>query len=62
MIDSSKPLPMPAAGSAFALLHQYLHHTRLLGSISSALYYGASLPALPAGTAHHNPGRQGAQW
>ena len=42
----------------------------LLGSISSALYYdqntvmpaaGASLPALPAGTAHHNPGRQGAQ-
>jgi hypothetical protein len=39
MIDSSKPPPMPAAGSAFAQLHQYLHHTRLLGSISSALYY-----------------------
>ncbi len=30
---------MPAAGSAFAQLHQHLHHTRLLGSISSALYY-----------------------
>ena len=42
-------------------LHQHLHHTRLLGSISSALYYGASMPALPAGTTHHNPGRQGAQ-
>ena len=32
-------LPMPAAGSAFAQLHQHLHTTRLLGSISSALYY-----------------------
>ena len=62
MIDSSKPPPMPAAGSAFAQLHQYLHHTRLLGSISSPLYYDqntlmpasrVSLPALPAGTAHH---------
>jgi carboxypeptidase Taq len=29
---------MPAAGSAFAQLHQHLHTTRLLGSISSALY------------------------
>ena len=39
MIDPSKPPPMSAAGSAFAQLHQYLHTTRLLGSISSALYY-----------------------
>jgi carboxypeptidase Taq len=30
---------MPSAGSAFAQLHQHLHQTRLLGSISSALYY-----------------------
>ncbi|MFM9046701.1 MAG: hypothetical protein ACKOOH_03415, partial [Cyanobium sp.] len=30
---------MPSAGSAFAQLYQHLHHTRLLGSISSALYY-----------------------
>jgi carboxypeptidase Taq len=30
---------MPAHGSAFAQLHQHLHQTRLLGSISSALYY-----------------------
>ncbi|MFM7169487.1 MAG: carboxypeptidase M32, partial [Cyanobium sp.] len=30
---------MPSAGSVFAELHQHLHHTRLLGSISSALYY-----------------------
>ena len=30
---------MPAAGSAFSRLHQHLHTTRLLGSISSALYY-----------------------
>ena len=30
---------MPAAGSAFERLHQHLHTTRLLGSISSALYY-----------------------
>ncbi len=30
---------MPAAGSAFDQLHQHLHQTRLLGSISSALYY-----------------------
>ena len=30
---------MPAAGSALAQLHQHLHQTRLLRSISSALYY-----------------------
>ena len=30
---------MPAAGSAFAQLQQHLHTTRVLGSISSALYY-----------------------
>ena len=30
---------MPSAGSAFSQLHQHLHQTRLLGSISSALYY-----------------------
>ena len=30
---------MAAPGSAFQRLHAYLHQTRLLGSISSALYY-----------------------
>jgi len=30
---------MPAAGSAFDRLQQHLHQTRLLGSISSALYF-----------------------
>ena len=30
---------MPAAASAFSQLHQHLHQTRLLGSISSTLYY-----------------------
>ena len=30
---------MTAPGSAFGRLHAYLHQTRLLGSISSALYY-----------------------
>ncbi|MEB3169731.1 MAG: carboxypeptidase M32 [Synechococcaceae cyanobacterium] len=38
---------MPAAGSAFAQLHQHLHQTRLLGSISSALYYDQNT-AMPA--------------
>ena len=51
MIDSSKPPPMPAAGSAFAQLHQYLHHTRLLGSISSALYYDQNTVMPAAGAA-----------
>jgi carboxypeptidase Taq len=41
---------MPAAGSAFAQLHQHLHQTRLLGSISSALYYDQNtvMPAVGA--------------
>jgi carboxypeptidase Taq len=30
---------MSAPASAFGLLHAYLHQTRLLGSISSSLYY-----------------------
>jgi carboxypeptidase Taq len=30
---------MPSTGRAFERLHQHLHQTRLLGSISSALYY-----------------------
>ena len=30
---------MTAPGSAYGRLHAYLHQTRLLGSISSALYY-----------------------
>ena len=38
---------MPAAGHAFDQLHQHLHHTRLLGSISSALYYDQNT-AMPA--------------
>ncbi len=38
---------MSAAGSAFAQLHQHLHQTRLLGSISSALYYDQNT-AMPA--------------
>ncbi len=32
-------MTMAPVGSAFAQLHQHLHQTRLLGSISSALYY-----------------------
>ena len=51
MIDFSKSPPMPAAGSAFAQLHQYLHHTRLLGSISSALYYDQNTVMPAAGAA-----------
>ena len=42
---------MPAAGSAFAQLHQHLHHTRLLGSISSALYYDQNTVMPAAGAA-----------
>ena len=38
---------MSAAGSAFAQLHQHLHQTRLLGAISSALYYDQNT-AMPA--------------
>ena len=35
----SQPSSMPSTGRAFERLQQHLHHTRLLGSISSALYY-----------------------
>ena len=42
---------MPAAGSAFAQLHQHLHQTRLLGSISSALYYDQNTVMPAAGAA-----------
>ncbi|MEB3261778.1 MAG: carboxypeptidase M32 [Cyanobacteriota bacterium] len=42
---------MPPAGSAFAQLHQHLHHTRLLGSISSALYYDQNTVMPAAGAA-----------
>ncbi len=42
---------MPAAGSAFARLHQHLHQTRLLGSISSALYYDQNTVMPAAGAA-----------
>jgi carboxypeptidase Taq len=42
---------MPAAGSAFAQLHQHLHQTRLLGSISSALYYDQNTVMPSAGAA-----------
>ena len=42
---------MPAAGSAFERLHQHLHTTRLLGSISSALYYDQNTVMPPAGAA-----------
>jgi carboxypeptidase Taq len=42
---------MPPAGSAFARLHEHLHHTRLLGSISSALYYDQNTVMPAAGAA-----------
>ncbi|MFO7630008.1 MAG: carboxypeptidase M32 [Prochlorococcaceae cyanobacterium] len=42
---------MPAAASAFAQLHQHLHTTRLLGSISSALYYDQNTVMPAAGAA-----------
>ena len=42
---------MPAAGSALAQLQQHLHHTRLLGSISSALYYDQNTVMPAAGAA-----------
>lgn len=42
---------MPFAGSAFAQLHQHLHQTRLLGSISSALYYDQNTVMPAAGAA-----------
>jgi carboxypeptidase Taq len=42
---------MPAPGPAFAQLHQHLHHTRLLGSISSVLYYDQNTVMPAAGAA-----------
>jgi carboxypeptidase Taq len=42
---------MAPAGSAFSQLHQHLHHTRLLGSISSALYYDQNTVMPAAGAA-----------
>ena len=42
---------MPSAGSAFVQLHQHLHQTRLLGSISSALYYDQNTVMPSAGAA-----------
>ena len=44
-------LPMPAAVTAFTRLRQHLHHTRLLGSISSALYYDQNTVMPAAGAA-----------
>jgi len=43
--------PMGAVGSAFTQLQQHLHHTRLLGSISSALYYDQNTVMPAAGAA-----------
>lgn len=42
---------MPAPGSALASLHQHLHTTRLLGSISSALYVDQNTVMPSAGAA-----------
>ena len=42
---------MGAVGSAFTQLQQHLHHTRLLGSISSALYYDQNTVLPAAGAA-----------
>jgi carboxypeptidase Taq len=42
---------MPASGTAFAALHQHLHQTRLLGSISSTLYYDQNTVMPAAGAA-----------
>ena len=43
--------PMPAEGSALAQLHHHLHQTRLLGSISSALYFDQNTVMPTAGAA-----------
>jgi carboxypeptidase Taq len=51
MLESPIDQPMPAAGSVFERLHQYLHQTRLLGSISSALYYDQNTVMPAAGAA-----------
>ena len=42
---------MPAAGSALSRLQQHLHQTRLLGSISSALYFDQNTVMPAAGAA-----------
>ena len=42
---------MPAPATAFAQLQQHLHHTRLLGSISSTLYYDQNTVMPAAGAA-----------
>jgi carboxypeptidase Taq len=42
---------MPSVGSAFAQLQQHLHQTRLLGSISSALYFDQNTVMPAAGAA-----------
>ena len=42
---------MSAAETAFARLHRHLHHTHLLGSISSALYYDQNTVMPAAGAA-----------
>jgi carboxypeptidase Taq len=39
MLGRRSPLPMAFPGEALARLQSHLHQTRLLGSISSALYY-----------------------
>lgn len=39
MLGASRPVAMPSPGSALDALRAHLHQTRLLGSISSALYY-----------------------
>ena len=51
MLNPPAPRPMPAAGSALDRLQQHLHHTRLLGSISSALYYDQNTVMPAAGAA-----------
>ena len=40
---------MPPSGSALAQLQGHLHYTRLLGSISSTLYYDQNTVMPPAG-------------
>ena len=42
---------MPAAAHALSRLRQHLHHTRLLGSISSTLYYDQNTVMPAAGAA-----------
>jgi carboxypeptidase Taq len=42
---------MPSVGSAFAQLQQHLHQTRLLGSMSSALYFDQNTVMPAAGAA-----------